>query len=183
LSERDLPNGRPVTAREAEAAQRLAEALEGGEPAGVDRAALAAARLLQAMYPSADHLSRQRMRTELVRAAARTHTSVTVRRRILAAAAVVAVVVCAGILWRLAVPPTQNRVAERERAARSAVAAVAEWDVDASAAARLDSTFDRQWRNRLALKLERERASELSEQEAASGRSTENGNAKPGGAS
>ena len=178
---RDSLNGLPVTADEVAAAERLAQALEGREPADLDREALAAAHLLQAIAAPADDLARRRLRVELVWAAVRAHRSMTVRRRVLATAAVATVAVGAGVLWRLAGQPAQSLLAEREQVANSAVAAVAGWDAEAAAAARLDSAFDRQWRNRVTLKLETERASLLSEREAANAPSKASEITRPGG--
>ncbi len=121
----DLETG-PVTAAEAEAARRLADALEGGDGAGADAESLAVVRLLASLreHP-ADELAARRgaARAALAfRAEARRRLSV----RVLAPLAA-ALVLAAGLSGRRPVPPADSEVtlAEREAQARAALATLA----------------------------------------------------------
>ena len=121
----DLETG-PVTAEEAEAARRLADALEGGDGAGADVESLAVVRLLASLreHP-ADELAARRgaARAALaLRAEARKRIAV----RVLAPLAA-ALILAAGLSGRRPVPPAASEVtlAEREAQARAALARLA----------------------------------------------------------
>ena len=118
----DLETG-PATAAEAEAARRLADAIDGGDGAGADAEALAVTRLLSSLraYPG-DELAARRgaARAALaLRVAARRRLAF----RILAPLAA-ALVLAAGLSGRRSVPPAASEVtlAAREAQARAALA-------------------------------------------------------------
>ena len=121
----DLGAG-PVTATEAEAARRLAEAIDGGNGAGADAEALAVARLLSSLraYPG-DELAARRGAAHAAlafRAAARKRLAF----RALAPLAA-ALVLAAGLSGRRSFPPAASEVTltERETQARAALARLA----------------------------------------------------------
>lgn len=116
----------PAIAAEAEAARRLADAIDGGDGAGADAEALAVTRLLASLraYPG-DELAVRRgaARAALAfRVAARRRLAF----RILAPLAA-ALVLAAGLSGRRTVPPAASEVtlAEREAEARAALALLA----------------------------------------------------------
>ena len=115
-----------VTAAEAEAARRLADAVDGGDGAGADAGALAAVRLLASLREQpGDELAARRGAADAVfalRAAARRRLVV----RVLAPLAA-ALVLAVGLAGRRAVPPraTEELVAGREAQARAAIASLA----------------------------------------------------------
>jgi hypothetical protein len=116
----------PVTAAEAEAARRLADAVDGRDGAGADAESLAAVRLLASLreYPG-DELAARRgaaRAASALRAAARKRLAV----RILAPLAA-ALVLAAGLSGRRAVPPRglEETLAEREAQARAVLASFA----------------------------------------------------------
>ncbi|MRR11529.1 hypothetical protein EG835_03420, partial [bacterium] len=121
----DLETG-PATAAEAEAARRLAEALEGGDGAGADVEALAVIRLLASLreHPR-DELAARRGgagAASALRAEARKRLAV----RLLAPLAA-ALVLAAGLAGRRVVSPaaSETTLAEREARARAALAELA----------------------------------------------------------
>lgn len=165
-----------ASAEERQAARRLAEALEGGDPAGADPEALAAARLLASLREiPRDVLAARRGAHRAVseaRAASRRRRS---RRFLVPLAA--ALVLAAGLAGRRVRPirVREDVLAEREVAARRALAALTSRDDDAreerarALLARLAGTrFET---------LRRERAAEL----AGLGGSTSAGTARAGG--
>lgn len=121
----DLETG-PVTAAEAEAARRLADAIEGGDGAGADAESLAAVRLLASLGAhSGDEVAARRgaaRAASVLRAAARKRLAV----RVLAPLAA-ALVLAAGLSGRRAVPPAglEETLAEREARARVALSSLA----------------------------------------------------------
>lgn len=121
----DLETG-PVSAAEAEAARRLADALDGGDGAGADAEALAVTRLLSSLraYP-VDELAARRGAASAalaLRAAARKRRAV----RLLAPLAA-ALVLAAGLSGRRAVSPAglEETLAAREARARAALSSLA----------------------------------------------------------
>jgi hypothetical protein len=116
----------PTTAAEAEAARRLAEALDGGDGAGADAQALAVARLLASLREHPwDEVAARRgaaRAASALRAEARKRLAV----RVLAPLAA-ALVLAAGLSGRRPVPPPVSEVtlAEREAQARAALANLA----------------------------------------------------------
>jgi hypothetical protein len=112
-----------VSPIEAEAARRLAGALEGAPVAGVDETVLAIALMITAARGGvvADELGSARLRRQLLAAAAHRRAR-RFARRAAAAAAVVVFAVAAGVL--LLARPQRTDLAAREAAARAAVARV-----------------------------------------------------------
>jgi len=150
---------RTPTAGEIRAAELLTRALDGCEPAGVDMDALRAARLLQALAPDVDDVSRRRLRSQLVADAALRPRRLMARRRLAVAATAAALLVCVLVL-RQGTHPTRQMLMEREREAGLAVAAVAHgWSRDAAVDERFASLFDQQWRDRLDARVESGRSS------------------------
>lgn len=131
----DLLPDSPVTPEEAEAARRLAEALEGGDPLSADPDALSAARLIASVGEAArpaDEIRPRRLRRALVAEA-----SGRARRRRQALGLAAAAALAAGLLLplsrHLATPTTEALLAAREREARAAVERLAAASPDADA--------------------------------------------------
>lgn len=120
--------GSPATPEEAEAARRLAEALEGGDPLAADPEALAAARLVASVArDGVDEVAARRLRRALV-AEASGRSRLLRRASGLAAAAAVAAGLLVPLLTRGPAPVGEALLDERERAARAAVGSLAAAD-------------------------------------------------------
>ena len=159
MSRDDLETG-PVTAVEAQAARRLADAVDGGDGAGADAEALAAVRLVASLRRrprGAPPARRGATRAALaLRAAARRRFAV----RVLAPLAA-ALVLASGLAGRRAVPAlaAEKLVAEREEEARAVIASLAN-DASGFRSARAELLFARLSESRFEA-YRRERAASL----------------------
>ncbi|KAA0256585.1 MAG: hypothetical protein EDX89_00340 [Acidobacteria bacterium] len=121
MTHEDPIPGSPAGPEEAEAARRLAEALEGGDPFAADAEALAAARLIASVAgDEVDDVAARRLRRALV-AEASGRSRLLRRASGLAAAAAVAAGLLLPLLSRRPAPAGEALLDERERAARTAV--------------------------------------------------------------
>jgi hypothetical protein len=163
MSHRERPHDTPAMVDELAAARRLAEAIEARATGDVDREALAVVHLLDTVSGiPGDEVAHRRLRLELVRRGARSSFAVATWRRVAAAAAVVGAAALSLFLWRSPSRPGEDRLAEREQAARSAVAPLAaSWDSDAAATERIVAALAGEWRTRLDNELRRERFAAL----------------------
>jgi hypothetical protein len=149
-------------ADEETAARALAEALETGVPGGADPRSLSVAHLLASLSPGVAEgdLAARRLRKELVGSASRRTRRVAALRWVAAAALLVAVL--GGTrLWRPGRPSDENLLAQREAAAREAIAAIALHGAGELKSARLSAQLDALRAERFASVLRSERIEAL----------------------
>ncbi len=191
-------NGRfvepPVTSEEAQAARRLAEAIDRGATAGADPEDLAVVRFLEAVSGAAasDEIAARRLRYELTARATHRPQLGTVRRVGAVSVAVAGVTLLSVFLLRSSARPTQSVLVAREEAARAAVVEVAEsWGARYEPSRRIVAVSEQQWRLRFADQLDSERFRQLAS-ESSAGSTNDRGQAtfpskrtipKPGGSS
>jgi hypothetical protein len=167
-------NGRfvepPVTSEEAQAARRLAEAIDGGATVGADPEELAVVRLLEAVSGAAasDEIAARRLRNELTARASRRRRLGTARRIAAVAAAVAGVTLLSVFLLRSSVRPSESVLVAREEAARAVVVEVAgAWQTRYEPSRRIAAVSEEQWRLRFADQLDSERFQQLATESSA----------------
>jgi hypothetical protein len=162
MTERDPSLESPPTAQESEMARRLAEAIESGTSGCADPRALSVVRLLESLSanPSGDDFATRRTRKELVARASRLRPR-RVAGRFAAAAALVAVALTGALLLRSPERPSEQLLAQREKAARAAVASLAVFGMQDSGDARLRDQMDDLRTERFASALQSQRLTSL----------------------